>query len=161
MKKIFLGSAFLLLACLTNVTAQNATAAKPAQVAAAPAASKAVFTIAADTYDFGNIPQGTPVTHVFSFKNTGTEPLVLTNVQASCGCTTPEWPREPITPGASASIKVTYNAQAMGVFNKPVTVTFNAEPNQKVLMIKGDVKPVQTNASVPAPIQKQPAPKKN
>jgi len=57
------------------------------------------------SYSFGKIPQGRPVIHVFTIQNVGTEPLLLENVQASCGCTTPEWSRDPIAPGAEAPIK--------------------------------------------------------
>ena len=56
------------------------------------------------SFDFGRIPQGKPVTHVFVIQNTGKEPLALENVQASCGCTTPEWNKEAIAPGATAEI---------------------------------------------------------
>ena len=67
-------------------------------------------------HDFGMIPQGKPVTYFFGIVNTGTTPLKLDNVQASCGCTTPEWSHEPIAPGATAKIKVGYNAAGEGYF---------------------------------------------
>lgn len=89
-------------------------------------------------YDFGKIPQGKPVTYVFTFTNTGTSPLKLESVQASCGCTTPEWSNEPIAPGASSKITVGYNAAAEGPFTKPVTITYNGNLT-KQLIIKGEV----------------------
>jgi hypothetical protein len=89
-------------------------------------------------YSFGKIPQGRPVIHVFEIVNTGKEPLLLENVQASCGCTTPEWSREPIAPGATASIKVGYNAYADGHFNKTVTIFYN-NGQTKALIISGEV----------------------
>src|SRR6185295_17700598 len=64
-------------------------------------------------FDFGKIPQGKPVTHVFFFTNTGTTPLSLQNVQASCGCTTPEWSKDAVAPGATSKITVGYNAANM------------------------------------------------
>jgi hypothetical protein len=73
-------------------------------------------------FDFGKIPQGRPVTHVFELVNKSNTPIVLENVLASCGCTTPEWSKEPIAPGATTLIKVGYNAAAEGAFNKNVTV---------------------------------------
>ena len=76
-------------------------------------------------YDFGKIPQGKPVFTYFEVMNTGTEPLKLDNVQASCGCTTPEWNHEPIAPGSTASIKVGYNAAGDGYFEKMITITYN------------------------------------
>ena len=89
-------------------------------------------------FDFGKIPQGKPVYHVFEIVNKSDKPLKLDNVAASCGCTTPEWSREEIAPGATAVIKVGYNAAAEGPFDKPVTITYNANQT-KVLKIKGEV----------------------
>lgn len=90
------------------------------------------------SHQFGKIPQGRPVTHTFEIVNTGNEPLLLENVQASCGCTTPEWSREPIAPGATAPIKVGYNAYAEGHFNKTVTIFYN-NGHTKALTITGEV----------------------
>lgn len=80
------------------------------------------------THDFGNILQGDKVEHTFHFTNTGNEPLIITNVQVSCGCTTPKgWPRDPIPPGASGEITVSFNSTGkMGIQNKPVTLVTNA-----------------------------------
>jgi hypothetical protein len=89
-------------------------------------------------YSFGKIPQGRPVVHVFEITNTGKEPLVLENVLASCGCTTPEWSRDPIAAGATASIKVGYNAYGEGHFNKTVTIFYN-NGQTKALTITGEV----------------------
>jgi Protein of unknown function (DUF1573) len=90
-------------------------------------------------FNFGKIPQGKPVTHIFIVTNTGKAPFKLDNVQASCGCTTPVWEREKmIAPGATADITVGYNAAAEGVFTKPVTITYNGTQS-KVIMIKGEV----------------------
>ncbi len=88
-------------------------------------------------HDFGKIPQGKPVYTVFHIVNESSEPLKLDNVQASCGCTTPEWSREPIAPGATAEIKVGYNAAAPGYFEKPITLTYAGQTKQ--LKIKGTV----------------------
>lgn len=92
-----------------------------------------------ETFDFGDIAQGTPVVHEFKFKNIGNQPVVLSNVQASCGCTTPEWTNTPVLPGKTGSIKAAYNAAAMGTFNKSITVTSNASNSTQVLFIKGTV----------------------
>ena len=90
------------------------------------------------TYDFGSIPQGKPVYHVFQIVNKGTTPLKLDNVQASCGCTTPEWNKEAIAPGATDKIKVGYNAASEGHFEKTVTVTYNGNATKQII-IKGEV----------------------
>jgi hypothetical protein len=89
-------------------------------------------------FSFGKIPQGRPVNHVFEVVNTGRSPLLLENVQASCGCTTPEWSREPIAPGATVPIKVGYNAYSDGHFNKTVTIFYN-NGQTKTLIITGEV----------------------
>ena len=89
-------------------------------------------------HDFGKIPQGKPVFYVFQVVNTGSTELKLDNVQASCGCTTPEWSRDPIAAGATADIKVGYNAAAEGSFEKYITITYNTNQT-KQLKIKGIV----------------------
>jgi len=83
-----------------------------------------------------------PQTVSFNFKNEGKVPLILNNVQASCGCTTPEWTREPVAPGAKGIIKVSYDPRNRpGVFNKTIRVTSNAENSDVVLTILGEVTP--------------------
>lgn len=90
------------------------------------------------THDFGKIPQGKPVYYSFEIINTGSTPLKLDDVHASCGCTTPEWSREPIAPGATARIKVGYNAAAEGPFDKNITITYNSNQSKQII-IKGTV----------------------
>lgn len=161
MKRILLGLTLILGVGAINVNAQNGAAANTARPATATAAAIA-FNEKDNTHDFGTIPQGTPVTYNFNFKNTGKSPLVLSSVTGSCGCTTPEWPKEPIKPGASANIKVTYNAATPGTFTKNVTIVSNAATPTTVLYIKGEVKPVEQQVSNnnAQPVQSA-APKKN
>lgn len=90
-------------------------------------------------HDFGRIPQGEPVTCVFTFENDGNAPLVLKNVKASCGCTTPQWPQQPIMPGESATIKAEYNAAADGKFDKTISVYTNIDDEARVLKLRGTV----------------------
>ena len=99
-------------------------------------------------HDFGKIPQGKPVYYSFEIVNSGTQPLKLDNVQASCGCTTPEWSREPIAPGTTAVIKVGYNSAAEGYFDKSITITYNTNQN-KILKIKGTVWKAPEGAAPP------------
>jgi hypothetical protein len=89
-------------------------------------------------HDFGSIPQGKPVYYNFEIVNTGKTPLKLDDVHASCGCTTPEWSRDAIAPGATAKIKVGYNAAADIPFEKFITITYNTNQS-KQLKIKGVV----------------------
>ena len=104
------------------------------------ARAQGVITFEKDMHDFGSVPEGTMATHEFKFKNTGNQPVVIANVQASCGCTTPDWTKTPVMPGKSGIVKAMYSSAGRpGVFNKTVTVTSNASVPSVVLSIKGDV----------------------
>lgn len=102
-------------------------------------AQKGVTKFASETHDFGKIEQGKPATYTFEFKNTGTDPIIISDASASCGCTKPTFSREPIMPGKTGTVAATYNAAAMGPFNKSVTVTSNGESPSVVLYLKGEV----------------------
>jgi hypothetical protein len=127
MKKFLL--LLLVIGTYTGVSAQTATEA------VAPAS---VLEFKEATYNFGKIPFGRPVTHEFEITNKGKEAIRIEDVQASCGCTTPEWSRDPIAPGATSTIKVGYNAAAEGAFSKTVTVFYNGQ-QQKTIVISGTV----------------------
>jgi hypothetical protein len=90
-------------------------------------------------HDYGTIAKGSDGSCEFAFRNTGKTPLVLNNVQASCGCTVPEWTREPVQPGKTGVIKVKYNTMIVSAFNKSITVSSNAKNSIVVLSIKGTV----------------------
>ena len=90
-------------------------------------------------YDYGTIEKGGDGNCVFTFTNKGQKPLVLSNVRASCGCTVPQWPREPIAPGEQGKIKVKYNTNIAGNFNKTITVNSNAANSMVRLRVKGQV----------------------
>lgn len=102
-------------------------------------AQNANIVFAKETHDFGKVEVGKPVTHVFTFKNTGTEPLVVLDAVASCGCTKPTFSKDPVAPGASGQISATFNAAAISPFNKTVTVTTNAKTSTVYLTLKGEV----------------------
>jgi hypothetical protein len=91
-----------------------------------------------NSHNFGKISQGRPAIYIFEIVNTGSTPLKLDNVHASCGCTTPEWSRDPIPAGGTAQIKVGYNAYAEGAFTKTVTIVYNTNET-KTLTITGEV----------------------
>lgn len=93
-----------------------------------------------ENYDFGEIVQAKPVSVSFTFTNHGNEPILVSNVVTSCGCTASDYSKEPIMPGKSSAVKVTYNAANMGAFSKSITVNFNDASIKKVLVIKGTVK---------------------
>jgi hypothetical protein len=101
--------------------------------------TKAVFGWSQTLFDFGNIKQNKPVSHTFTFRNQGDEPLVISSVQASCGCTVTDYSKDPVPPGGEGYVKATYNAANLGVFNKTVTVSANTEGGAVQLTIKGTV----------------------
>lgn len=100
------------------------------------------ITFSEASFDFGDIKQGDKVEHTFTFKNSGTEPLILSNVLTTCGCTATNWPRDPIAPGKSGEITVKFNsAGKMGKQNKVVTVVSNATNAQERVKIITNVLP--------------------
>jgi len=135
MKKAIFTFGLMLMATLAiNINAQTTP------TAAATKTSNAKMEFEKEVHDYGKIEQNANGECEFVFTNTGTEPLVITKAKGSCGCTVPVWPKEPIAPGASSSIKVKYATNRIGLINKTVTITSNASnaPN-KVIRIKGEV----------------------
>ena len=94
-------------------------------------------------FDFGDLTQNQPGTASFTLSNEGKEPLIISAARASCGCTNLNYAKDPILPGKSTTISVTYNAAALGSFSKTITVTTNADEQPVVLQIKGIVQPVK------------------
>jgi archaellum component FlaG (FlaF/FlaG flagellin family) len=140
MKKILLSTVFL----FTVGFVANAQTTAPENQ------NQAEIQFEEDQHDFGTIKEGTMATYEFKFKNIGKEPLILTNVQASCGCTTPQWPKEPIAPGKTGIITATYNSHNRpGQFNKAITVTSNAKTISKVITIRGYVEQPPAAPAVP------------
>ena len=93
----------------------------------------------AEKHNFGQIPQGTPVTHRFEFTNTGNAPLEISSVKASCGCTATNYSKEPVAPGEMGFVEAQYNAAGVGIFSKTVTVRTNAAEGVTVLRFQGEV----------------------
>ena len=114
-------------------------------------AQEAVLSFEKTTHDFGKINESDGrVTTVFTFKNEGMIPLVLTNVKASCGCTSPNWTKEPVEPGQTGNITVTYNPSGRpGRFQKSITITSNASAEPVRIYIKGEVIPKPAAANYP------------
>ncbi len=132
MKKALIFASFMCAIAAGNaqnipVAAANLSSPKPE-----------LLTLKETSYNFGKIPQGRPAVHVFEVVNTGKDSLKLDNVQASCGCTTPEWSRDAIAPGAASNIRVGYNAYAEGAFTKMVTIYYKGDQT-KTLTISGEV----------------------
>jgi hypothetical protein len=143
MKKLLLLLAvagLLLSACnhSSNTTASSADSAKTTSAVAST--NGPVMKFANDTHDFGKIKQGDKVTYQFNFTNSGKSPLIISDAVASCGCTTPTWPKGPIKPGDSGQISVTYNSTGhTGLQDKMITITANTNPPQSVVHLVGEV----------------------
>lgn len=111
-------------------------------------------------HDYGTLAFGGDGVSTFKFTNTGKEPLILQQPQSSCGCTVPTWPKEPVLPGQSNEIQVTYNTKKAGPINKTVTIRSNAKNNTVVLRITGKVEAAEAQqtpvkpASEGAPVNK-------
>ena len=148
MKKIFiLAIAAISFTACRNANNQTSEAAakvsvgndtsKMAKVAPADAP---VIVFERDIYDFGKIEQGEKVQHDFKLKNTGKSPLIVSNATATCGCTIPQVPGEPILPGKEGIISVVFNSTGkMGMQDKVVTVTSNANPTTTTVHLVGEV----------------------
>ena len=95
-----------------------------------------------EIWEFGEINEGDVIDTVFTFTNVGKEPLIISNAKAGCGCTVPQWPKEPIAPGETGTIAVQFNSKGKpGTQNKPVTLTMNTTPNTMKLRLVGKVNP--------------------
>lgn len=97
------------------------------------------FKFVEETHDFGKIPLNKPVSVDFTFTNTGTQPLIISTVEPTCGCTIAKFTSKPVLKGKKGSITLTFNAGVVGVFNKGITVKSNAKTPVKVLILKGEV----------------------
>ncbi len=150
--KNFLSLFILSLLMVASVAAQDGNKKTPPQKAGdaqplpqeepEPNPNAPEFKFEKEVHDFGEVPEGPKAVYEFVFTNVGKEPLIIKSARASCGCTVPSWPREPILPGQSEKIKVSYNTQGRpGTINKTVTITSNAKTPTKHIRIKGKVKP--------------------
>lgn len=128
MKKILITAAVVLV----GIVAFGQTASQ--------AQNGPIFKLEESNFDFGDIVQGEKVEHVFKFTNTGTEPLIITNIQVTCGCTAPSWPRDPIAPGQKSEVTVAFNTTGkMGGQSKVVTVVSNAVNDENKIMFTANV----------------------
>ena len=110
-----------------------------------------------EVHDYGTMKQHGDATTEFKFTNTGSEPLIISNAKGSCGCTVPQWPKEPIMPGQSNVIKVKYDSKRLGPINKSVTITSNASNTPtKVIRIKGNIEAAPKGEPT-MPLKKAPA----
>lgn len=109
------------------------------------------ITFKKDSHDFGTVKNGADISYEFEFTNTGKEPLIISDVQRQCGCTTPSYSKEPIAPGKTGKVKVSYDTKRTGSVTKNVTVISNAKTASKVLTFTINVLPAE-NAEPVAPV---------
>jgi hypothetical protein len=120
-----------------NPTIDNPNVASDTE---APNPNAPVMTFAESQFDFGDIQPGSKVAHTFSFTNTGKTPLLIADATASCGCTTPNWTKEPVAPGAKGTLDVQFDSKGkQGLISKQVSVRANTQPATTVIYIKGNV----------------------
>jgi hypothetical protein len=120
-----------------NPTIDNPNVASDTE---APNPDAPVMTFAESQFDFGDIQPGSKVAHTFSFTNTGKTPLLIADATASCGCTTPNWTKEPVAPGAKGTLDVQFDSKGkQGLISKQVSVRANTQPATTVIYIKGNV----------------------
>ena len=142
MKKVILSAAVVLFVASASI-AQTDKNAAPAATATSVSTDGPVMKFDKEEHNFGTIKQGDKVEYAFEFVNTGKEPLIISEAHGSCGCTVPEWPKQPLKKGEKGTIKVTFNsAGKQGIQDKTVTITSNAADSPKVLHIKGTVEAV-------------------
>ena len=165
MKKIAFFTLIALLFASFSLQAQDASVKpkkeNPKEQSAPQKEKKSKAKVAEITFeslehDYGNIYKGDNGECEFVFKNTGKAPLQITNARASCGCTVPSWPKDPIAPGKKSIIRVKYDTNRLGTINKSITVTSNAVNNSVVLHIKGSIseKPAESVPDKQAPMMK-------
>ncbi|WBA41251.1 DUF1573 domain-containing protein [Hymenobacter canadensis] len=122
-----------------NPTVDNPNVTNETEV---PNPNAPVMTFAESDHDFGDIQPGAVVKHTFTFTNSGKTPLLIGNATASCGCTTPNWTKEPIAPGATGTIDVQFDSQGKsGMQNKQISVQANTTPSTTVIAIKANILP--------------------
>ena len=152
---------FMMASCGSEGSADTATDAATTEATAAPTATPTTpqakpegttpaaptgpttnLTFAETEFNFGKVVAGEKVSHTYKFTNTGKEPLIISNAKGSCGCTVPQWPREPIAVGGTGEITVVFDSKnKKGPRNQKVTLTANTDPPQTFLYLKGEVEP--------------------
>lgn len=137
-----------ILAIVLMASVQLSAQATPTEGTPNPA-SKAILTLESDVVDYGTIDQGSEPLRVAKFKNTGTEPLIISGAKGSCGCTVPNWPKEPIMPGESSTIEIRYDTKRVGAINKTVTVTSNDPAGKHVIRVTGNINAVAQEEGLP------------
>jgi len=148
-KSTFILSLMMLTA--TAVFAQSSTTPPAGSSTSTPVVNPNAgeFAWSEETHDFGTIPQGIPVKHKFEFSNNGKEPIIISNVQKTYGCTVTDWTKEPVLPGQKGFVMAEFNAAKEGPFTKAITVQSDAKTPSVKLYFKGTVQKSEQAGSVP------------
>ena len=157
MKKSIFVLALVSVFALTSCKEKAADKVSEENVAAAAerdanAGKFPVMTFSETEFDFGTIDQGTNVEHTFTFTNTGDAPLVIVDAKSSCGCTVPEYTKEPVAPGATGEMLVKFNGSGKNQVSKTVTITANTQAGKETIKIKAFVNAAE-GAAAGAPVQ--------
>lgn len=167
MKKAILMTAAIAFAVIVNAQDKVSPVSTPLQTSPATGSqpvqdnpNAGEFKFEVEEYNFGTIKQGESVSYEFAFTNVGKDPLIISEAHASCGCTVPLWPKEPIRKGEKGTIKATFNSTGkQGMQDKTITITSNAKGGQKILHIKGNIEAAPASAAPTAvPVQATPVP---
>jgi hypothetical protein len=134
-----------LAACNNKTNSESSVDSTSTEQSVTDVSGSAVISFERSEYDFGTVNAGEKVSYDYKFTNTGKTPLIISQAVASCGCTVPEYPKEPISPGMSGVIKVVFDsAGKFGKQNKAITITSNAVPANSTLYLNGEVRELKS-----------------
>lgn len=150
MKKILFFAMFLGFFAMSADAQIKNTPAKTVNIDPNAPQSGPIMTFEKDVVDYGTIEQNSDKIRKIKFTNTGTEPLIIKNARASCGCTVPTWTKEPIMPGESSELEISYATNRVGKINKKVTITTNETIGTRTINVVGTVLKAKKEESVPA-----------
>ena len=138
-----------ILAIVLMASFKLAAQATPTEGQPTQPTSGAVLKFESETVDYGTIDQGGEPLRLAKFTNIGTEPLIISGAKGSCGCTVPNWPKDPIMPGESSQIEIRYDTKRVGAINKSVTVTSNDPAGTHVIKVVGTINAVAAEEGLP------------
>ena len=139
----------VILAMVLMASFRLAAQATPTEATPATPTSGAILKLESETVDYGTIDQGSEPLRLAKFTNAGTEPLIISGAKGSCGCTVPNWPKDPIMPGESSQIEIRYDTKRVGGINKTVTVSSNDPAGPHVIKVVGTINAVAQEEGLP------------
>lgn len=126
--------------CLLFIAVSCSSDLSTAEKVEVTTAGGPMLSVTEDFFDFGTVSKGAEVVHLFKVSNSGDQPLIISDCVKTCGCTVPQCDKNPISPGGSSEIKITYDSERLGPFNKTIKVVSNSvDGDSKIIRIKGEV----------------------